>query len=137
MEVLVPVDGEASARETVEHATRVYPDASITVLHVITPDSTYSMDGMYTHSSAIDSQQKKTDKLFAAATGAATDHDGSISTRTAVGSPVREITTFAEKSDVEHIVLGSCGRSGLLRLLFGSVAETVVRRADVSVTVVR
>jgi nucleotide-binding universal stress UspA family protein len=33
--------------------------------------------------------------------------------------------------------MGSRGRSGLSRLLLGSVAETVVRRAPTPVTVVR
>jgi nucleotide-binding universal stress UspA family protein len=34
-------------------------------------------------------------------------------------------------------VMGSHGRSGMSRILLGSVAETVVRRATVPVTVVR
>ena len=53
------------------------------------------------------------------------------------GKPAREIVSYAEKGDVDHIVMGSRGRSGLSRLLLGSVAETVVRRAPTPVTVVR
>jgi len=44
---------------------------------------------------------------------------------------------YAEESDVDHIVIGSHGRSGVSRILLGSVAESVVRRADMPVTVVR
>ncbi|MUW15591.1 universal stress protein, partial [Halorubrum sp. CBA1125] len=37
----------------------------------------------------------------------------------------------------DHVVLGSRGRTGLSRIVLGSVAEGVVRRAEVPVTVVR
>jgi nucleotide-binding universal stress UspA family protein len=38
--------------------------------------------------------------------------------------------------DVDALVVGSHGRDGVTRLLPGSVAETVVRRSPVPVTVV-
>ncbi|TKX52117.1 universal stress protein, partial [Halorubrum sp. SS7] len=37
----------------------------------------------------------------------------------------------------DHVVLASQGRTGISRVLLGSVAEGVVRRAEVPVTVVR
>jgi nucleotide-binding universal stress UspA family protein len=40
------------------------------------------------------------------------------------------ITRFATKHDVDWIVLSSHGRSGLRRLVLGSVAEQVLRHAD-------
>ena len=49
----------------------------------------------------------------------------------------REIIGFAEDNDVSHIVIGSHGRTGASRVLLGSVAQTVVRRAPTPVTVVR
>ena len=45
------------------------------------------------------------------------------------GVPAREILSFAKKQDVNLIVTGTHGRTGLRRLLFGSVAEKVVRQA--------
>ncbi len=45
------------------------------------------------------------------------------------GIPAREILRFAKKQDVSLIVIGTHGRTGLPRLIFGSVAEKVVRRA--------
>jgi nucleotide-binding universal stress UspA family protein len=56
---------------------------------------------------------------------------------TAVGKPEREVVAFAEEHDVDHIVIGSHGREGVSRVLLGSVAEKIVRRAPVPVTVVR
>jgi len=53
------------------------------------------------------------------------------------GSPDHEILAFAEREHVDLIVLGSHGRTGLSRLLLGSVAEAVVRRANCPVITVK
>jgi universal stress protein A len=45
------------------------------------------------------------------------------------GDPATVITKFAAEQGVELIVMGTHGRTGLMRLLMGSVAEAVVRRA--------
>lgn len=65
--------------------------------------------------------------------------DAALSFRmeTTVGNPAREIVSFAEDNDITEIVMGSHGRRGVSRVLLGSVAETVVRRAPTTVTVVR
>ena len=47
------------------------------------------------------------------------------------------IVEYVETHDVDHVVIGSHGRKGLSRVLLGSVAELVVRRSPVPVTVVR
>lgn len=49
--------------------------------------------------------------------------------RVAEGNPVDEIIRVAEEIDASLIVMGTHGRSGLGRLLMGSVAEYVLRRA--------
>lgn len=136
MEVLVPIDGSSSTSETVEYAVSEYPDASITVLHVLTPNAAYGVSGMYTDSSVVRSQQENVDTVFETASDIADAHGRSVTTKTAVGSPARAIVTFADETDADRIVIGSCGRSGLSRLLLGNVTEGVVRGAAVPVTVV-
>lgn len=54
-----------------------------------------------------------------------------------VGTPWREIVRLAEELGVDAIVLGSTGLSRIERLLLGSTAEGVVRRAPCPVLVVR
>lgn len=56
-------------------------------------------------------------------------------TRLLEGVPEEEIVRFAKPSDL--IVMATHGRTGLSRLLLGSVAETVVRHARCPVLVVR
>jgi nucleotide-binding universal stress UspA family protein len=65
--------------------------------------------------------------------------DGKISVehRLDEGNPASEILRVAEESQCNLIVMGTHGRSGVARLLMGSVAEHVVRRATCSVLVVK
>jgi nucleotide-binding universal stress UspA family protein len=53
------------------------------------------------------------------------------------GIPAEEIIGFAEKNDIDLIVMGTHGLTGIKRFLLGSVAEKVVRHATKSVLVVR
>ena len=56
---------------------------------------------------------------------------------TAVGSSFFEIIKYAKEKDIDLIVLGTHGRSGLMHLLMGSVAENVVRKAPCPVLTVK
>lgn len=53
------------------------------------------------------------------------------------GITAEEIIGFAEKNDIDLIVIGTHGLTGIKRFLLGSVAEKVVRHATNSVLVVR
>lgn len=46
------------------------------------------------------------------------------------GAPAEAITTFADSVNADLIVLGTHGRTGLNRMLMGSVAEAIVRHAN-------
>jgi nucleotide-binding universal stress UspA family protein len=52
-------------------------------------------------------------------------------------SPAEAITDYAKGEDVDLIVIGTHGRSGMSRLLVGSVAERVLRTAPCPVLTVR
>ena len=53
------------------------------------------------------------------------------------GTPYEEISRFAEENKIDLIVIGTHGRKGLDRMLFGSTAEQVVRHAPCPVLTVR
>jgi nucleotide-binding universal stress UspA family protein len=53
------------------------------------------------------------------------------------GDPAAEIVRFAGDAGIDLIVMGTHGRTGLERLLMGSVAEKVMREAPCSVLVVK
>jgi nucleotide-binding universal stress UspA family protein len=52
------------------------------------------------------------------------------------GHPVDELIRYAEENGMDMIVMGSLGRTGIDRLLLGSVAGNVVRHSKVPVMVV-
>jgi nucleotide-binding universal stress UspA family protein len=54
-----------------------------------------------------------------------------------VGDPGHEIANYAKEAEADLIVLHSHGRTGLKRMLIGSVAERVVRLAHCPVLVLR
>jgi nucleotide-binding universal stress UspA family protein len=53
------------------------------------------------------------------------------------GAPAREILQFTRTEGVDLIVMASHGRTGLARLVMGSVAEEVTRKAPCPVLIVK
>ncbi len=54
-----------------------------------------------------------------------------------IGTAFLEIVRYAKSEDIDLIVIGTHGRSGLVHVLMGSVAEKVVRKAPCPVLTVR
>jgi nucleotide-binding universal stress UspA family protein len=54
-----------------------------------------------------------------------------------VGVPAEEIVRYADACDVDLIIMGTHGRTGIAHALMGSVAEQVVRVAPCPVLLVR
>jgi nucleotide-binding universal stress UspA family protein len=52
-----------------------------------------------------------------------------LETRVEQGSPAEKILAFVQKEKIDMIIMGSHGRSGLDRIIFGSVANKVVKSA--------
>jgi len=61
----------------------------------------------------------------------------SVETHVLEGNPALEITKFAKDHDCDLIVVGTLGKSGIDRILLGSVAEKVVRIAPCPVLVIK
>ena len=64
--------------------------------------------------------------------------DDEVRTRLEVrmGRPADEILAFAEEEKVDAIIIATHGRTGLAHIVFGSVAEKVVRHAKCPVMTV-
>lgn len=60
-----------------------------------------------------------------------------LTTRIVRGYPADEIMKVAKDENVDLIIVGSLGRTGIERMLMGSVSEAVVRHAPCPVLVVR
>jgi nucleotide-binding universal stress UspA family protein len=52
-----------------------------------------------------------------------------LETRVELGSPAEKILALVQKEKVDMIIMGAHGRAGLERVIFGSVANKVVKSA--------
>lgn len=138
MAILVAYDSSGPAEKAVEHAFSTFPEEEIVLLHVLEAAG----GGMGAGFNLIKERLKERED----------DRAGKVSeevaklleaetvdyrVETAIGEPAREVVRFAEENDIDQIIVGSHGRGGVSRVLLGSVAEKIVRRAPVPVTVVR
>ncbi|WP_336002130.1 universal stress protein [Halorientalis halophila] len=138
--ILVPVDGSEQSREACDFAMREYPDGEFVLLHVINPtEAGYSAGATLPSFSEEWFERAKADaeSLLEELADRDSASESRISSETVVGKPSRAIVEYAAENDVDLIVMGSHGRSGVTRILLGSVAENVVRNATVPVTVAR
>lgn len=132
--VLVPVDGSEQAERALDYALESAPDASITLLYVFEggpPEVHLERQGQ-DYDALRERRHEMLERLVEDR-----PFEGEVDIEVRIGRPSREIIECADDRDVDHIVMGSHGRDGASRVLLGSVAETVVRRAPVPVTVVR
>jgi len=143
--VLVPYDSSPMAQRAFEQALLDYPNAEIRLLHVIDfAKASYGVPAEGGTAGYLESWEtsirEQVDGWFKAARETAAEHEsftGTVETQIETGPPARTIIEVADDLGVDYVVMGSHGRSGASRILFGSVAESVTRRAPCPVLVVR
>jgi nucleotide-binding universal stress UspA family protein len=62
---------------------------------------------------------------------------GEVIRHVETGTPFLEVIRYARAHDIDLIVIGTHGRSGLVHMLMGSVAEKIVRKSPCPVLTVR
>lgn len=135
--VLVPIDDSEPAREALKEALETFTADEIIVLHVIeTADFGHGPEGGAAEN-LYESSKEQAKELLEEAQEMADSYNVSVETAIETGRPETEIVSYAEENPIDYIVVGSHGRSGLSRILLGSVAEGVLRNAPVSVMIAR
>jgi nucleotide-binding universal stress UspA family protein len=130
-QLLVPMDDSDPARGALAYALERFPDDEITVVHAVD-----DLEAGYAgQPAAADTEELRPD-VFDDARELAEAHDARIETRVLDGQPAEAILEHIEESNADGVVMGSEGRSGVSRMLLGSVAEQVARRSPVPVTIV-
>jgi len=142
--VLLPVDDKGHARRACSLATELFPGGTFVLLHVVNPsDAGYSRESAMPgvaedwYEQRTEKAQDLFDDLETYIKEQTAEHPVTVERCTEVGQPARTIVEQIEDGGIDHVVMGSHGRRGISRLLLGSVAETVVRRSPVPVTVVQ
>jgi universal stress protein A len=114
--------------------------ATLFVLHVLTVVLPYAGEGYIPPKIWDDiaegqrrGAQRELDRLLARARRAGVRVKGLL----VVGTPYETITRMARRQRADLLVLGTHGRTGLSKMLLGSVAERVLRTASCPVVTVR
>lgn len=134
--ILVPTDGSEGMEAVIEHA-RNLAEIHDATLHALYVANTASLSDLPMESSwegvnsALRQQGERAVELVEQTVGELPVETGIVE-----GSPSKEIVSYADEEDCDVIVMGTHGRSGVDRLLLGSVAERVVRSAPVPVLTV-
>jgi nucleotide-binding universal stress UspA family protein len=138
--ILVPTDGSEGAERAVSHALDVAAQYGATVHVLYVADTRAALefdeagvDGQMVVDALVNAGERAVERVAADARAAG------VAVETAVerGGPVETILDYAERVDADLLVMGTHGRSGLDRVLLGSVTESVVRRSDRPVLTVR
>ncbi|HZL86968.1 MAG TPA: universal stress protein [Pirellulaceae bacterium] len=133
--ILVPVDFSESSDAALAWASVLARDtgATLVIIHIETVPLTTG-GGEYIYAVPEPPTQELLERL-----NKIVPKDASIPVvhRLLAGDPADAIIRAAESDDVDLIVMGTHGRRGITRLLMGSVAEAVVRRADCPVLTVK
>lgn len=140
MRVLIAIDDSKYSKDALcAVARQIRAEGSeIRVLHVLQPlalSPVPQMDARY--APELEAQVKGAKELVE--TGAVILRDRGFKVETSIeqGDIRLEIIDSAAEWKADLIVIGSHGRTGLTRLLLGSVAEFVARNAPCSVQIVR
>jgi nucleotide-binding universal stress UspA family protein len=136
--VLVPTDFSESADLALDLAAGlVAPDGKLTLMHVIDVPGSYSQELPYPDFAG-ELSKATDDALEKLASRVRPRTRASISTRSRIGSPGAQILAVLDQDrDIDLVVTGTHGRTGIKRLFLGSVAEKVVRHAHCPVLVGR
>ncbi|WP_227133020.1 universal stress protein [Halorubellus salinus] len=135
--VLVAVDGSAPSRRASEQALSLASalDAGVDVLSVVDtgglgPDVRAEL---VTERARVDAQ----DLVRGVETDAEERGISDVRTEVVEGVPADAIASYVDDHAVDAVVIGTTGRTGMDRVLLGSVAEKTVRSASVPVLTVR
>ncbi len=138
--ILFPTDFSEGAAHALPYAvdlTKHY-NAKLYVLHVVY-DVGKAFASHVPHVSADELHKEMTNWAVKEMDGYAEELRGikNVEKTVTIGVPYEGIIKFADKEKIDIIVVGTYGRSGLERFIFGSTAERVVRRAPCPVLTVR
>lgn len=139
--ILFPVDFTASSDKIVPYVKEMINkfNASVDLVHVIRGSEEFAGFEMgaawYTAlekdllEGAEKAMEKFTDQHFGDIQG--------LTVKVMVGNVVDEIIGYCDKNNIDMIIIGTHGRTGLEKMMFGSVAEGVVKKALCPVMTIR
>lgn len=139
--ILTAIDFSENAECAFDYALTLATqfNAELTIIHVI--NEPVDLRGFYVPHISFEQLEKEIEesavKMMETFCSERLKNFTNYKTAIVTGIPYEEITAIAAKTEASLIVIGTHGRTGLDRILFGSTAERVVRSASCPVLTVR
>jgi nucleotide-binding universal stress UspA family protein len=138
--VLVPLDGSALAEAILPFVLQIAGplDLEVILVRVMPHIMPHAIED--TRHFMADDVAARLEEAREYLGGVATDLHGRgvrVTTDARHGDPVAELVAAARETGADLIAMTTHGRSGIGRLLFGSVAEAVLRQAEIPVLMMR
>ncbi|MEE9905646.1 universal stress protein [Chlorobium sp.] len=136
--ILCPVDFSDASKKAVRYAHEfaVSMGASMFLLNVVEPRP-MAVDLSLNYIPLEEDLEKASTEDLDALKQGLLDEGLKVESTVEIGNPADVILEKAADLDVNLIIMGSHGKKGLSRLIMGSVAETVVRKANCPVLIVK
>lgn len=140
--MIVAYDFSESSKLALSRAIALAESEDRHILHIFTVldekhDLRPSGGGKFNYSDAAEVQKQLSDEIEGRLGQDAPSEKIHFFIHVHIGKPAEEILALAEEVGAHLILIGSRGRTGLKRVLMGSVSEKVVREALCPVLVVR
>ena len=137
--VLFPTDGSDTATEAAIHAIDLADrhDATLHVLYVVDHERVSRMAPKLGTDHIKETLQQEGERATSEIADRAAAEAIETTTSIREGAPADTITNYADTVAADAIVMGTNGRTGMDRLLLGSVAERVIQTSDLPVTTVK
>lgn len=129
--ILVATDGSENSQKAVEKAVDLAAQLGAS-LHAISVTPQYPSERPGGSGSSDQRGEAAIEAAREAAERADVEFEGSVQT----GLPHEEIIEFISHNDVDMLVMGTHSRTGLKRMVIGSVAEKTVRNSPIPVLTV-
>ena len=143
--ILVPLDGSKRAEMILPHVEELARHYNAKVIFLRVVEQVSLIMGTEEASQANwELHQKEQDKLnneakfyLSGLQGEFREKGINATSRMAHGPVVREIMNAAEREEADLIAIASHGRSGLNRVFYGSIAASILHRADRPLLLIR
>lgn len=141
--ILVPVDGSETAWHALNSALEIGKKfgSEILVVNVIQPYNNAALLAVPLDHATINQGnselEKVGDKVLALAKDMVGDYPSKVEYDMEVGHPSERILALSKKAEVDAIILGSRGLSGIAEFFLGSVSSKVSQYATVPVLIVK
>ncbi len=127
--IMVPTDGSKCSLKAENIAISIAKNfkAKLVVVHVIDEKLIYPFEVLEEEGNTILDEAARKGK----------DEDVDVEQVLIVGSPAHDMEKIVEKTGADLVVIGTHGKTGIRKILMGSVAESTIKTVKVPVLLVK